>query len=82
MIPPLNSFDDLGLSAKVIKAVKSAGYTAPTPIQSGTIPHVLQKKMSWELLKQEREKQLLSFCLCSHSLKQVVQEHECPVLLY
>ncbi|MBB5074056.1 superfamily II DNA/RNA helicase [Bartonella callosciuri] len=44
MIPPLKSFDDLGLSAKVIKAVKSAGYTVPTPIQSGTIPHVLQKK--------------------------------------
>ncbi|MET3590226.1 superfamily II DNA/RNA helicase [Bartonella silvatica] len=44
MIPPLNSFDDLGLSEKVIKAVKSAGYTAPTPIQSGTIPHVLQRK--------------------------------------
>ncbi|UNE54769.1 DEAD/DEAH box helicase [Bartonella machadoae] len=44
MIPPLNSFDDLGLSAKVIKAVKSAGYTVPTPIQSGTIPHVLQRK--------------------------------------
>ncbi|WP_332066203.1 DEAD/DEAH box helicase [Bartonella sp. CB189] len=44
MIPSLNSFDDLGLSAKVIKAIKLAGYTAPTPIQSGTIPHVLQKK--------------------------------------
>ncbi|WP_208438117.1 DEAD/DEAH box helicase [Bartonella taylorii] len=44
MMPPLNSFDDLGLSAKVIKAVKSAGYTVPTPIQSGTIPHVLQRK--------------------------------------
>ncbi|WP_019218526.1 DEAD/DEAH box helicase [Bartonella florencae] len=44
MIPPLNSFDDLGLSEKVIKAIKSAGYTVPTPIQSGTIPHVLQKK--------------------------------------
>ncbi|WP_317993142.1 DEAD/DEAH box helicase [Bartonella gliris] len=44
MIQPLNSFDDLGLSAKVIKAVKSAGYTVPTPIQSGTIPHVLQRK--------------------------------------
>ncbi|MBX4336282.1 DEAD/DEAH box helicase [Bartonella raoultii] len=44
MIPPLNSFDDLGLSAKVIKAVKSVGYTIPTPIQSGTIPHVLQRK--------------------------------------
>ncbi|EJF81734.1 ATP-dependent RNA helicase rhlE [Candidatus Bartonella washoeensis] len=44
MIPPLKSFDDLGLSEKVIKAVKSAGYTIPTPIQSGTIPHVLQRK--------------------------------------
>ncbi|WP_336294382.1 DEAD/DEAH box helicase [Bartonella sp. CB169] len=44
MIEPLNSFDDLGLSTKVMKAVKSAGYTAPTPIQSGTIPHVLQRK--------------------------------------
>ncbi|GAA5099433.1 DEAD/DEAH box helicase [Bartonella acomydis] len=44
MITPLNSFDDLGLSAKVIKAIKSAGYIVPTPIQSGTIPHVLQKK--------------------------------------
>ncbi|WP_375659211.1 DEAD/DEAH box helicase [Bartonella sp. MR30HLJHH] len=44
MIPSLNSFDDLGLSAKVINAVKSAGYTTPTPIQSETIPHVLQRK--------------------------------------
>ncbi|MCZ2158436.1 DEAD/DEAH box helicase [Bartonella sp. 220] len=44
MIPSLKSFDDLGLSTKVIKAVKSAGYTVPTPIQSGTIPHVLQRK--------------------------------------
>ncbi|KEG20111.1 DEAD/DEAH box helicase [Bartonella bacilliformis] len=44
MTPPLNSFDNLGLSAKVIKAVQSAGYTAPTPIQSETIPHVLQHK--------------------------------------
>ncbi|WP_208440620.1 DEAD/DEAH box helicase [Bartonella raoultii] len=44
MIPPLNNFDDLGLSTKVIKAIKSVGYTVPTPIQSETIPHVLQRK--------------------------------------
>ncbi|QEE11998.1 DEAD/DEAH box helicase [Bartonella krasnovii] len=44
MIPSLNSFDDLGLSSKVINAVKLAGYTVPTPIQSETIPHVLQRK--------------------------------------
>ncbi|EJF87250.1 DEAD/DEAH box helicase [Bartonella rattimassiliensis] len=44
MIPSLKNFDDLGLSEKVINAVKSAGYTTPTPIQSETIPHVLQRK--------------------------------------
>ncbi|AQX28108.1 MULTISPECIES: DEAD/DEAH box helicase [unclassified Bartonella] len=44
MILPLDSFDNLGLSKKVIKAIKSAGYTSPTPIQSATIPHILQKK--------------------------------------
>ncbi|WP_273720366.1 MULTISPECIES: DEAD/DEAH box helicase [unclassified Bartonella] len=44
MIALLNSFDDFGLSTKVIKAIKSVGYTVPTPIQSETIPHVLQRK--------------------------------------
>ncbi|MCZ2204190.1 DEAD/DEAH box helicase [Bartonella sp. A05] len=44
MIPPLNSFDHLGLSTKVIQAVESVGYTTPTPIQNETIPHILQKK--------------------------------------
>ncbi|EJF75929.1 DEAD/DEAH box helicase [Bartonella alsatica] len=44
MIPPLNNFDDLGLSTKVIKAIKSVGYKVPTPIQSETIPHILQRK--------------------------------------
>ncbi|CBI76535.1 ATP-dependent RNA helicase [Bartonella clarridgeiae 73] len=44
MILPLDSFDNLGLSKKVIKAIKSVGYTTPTPIQSATIPHILQKK--------------------------------------
>ncbi|AQX22774.1 MULTISPECIES: DEAD/DEAH box helicase [unclassified Bartonella] len=40
----LDNFDNLGLSKKVIKAIKSAGYTIQTPIQSRTIPHILQKK--------------------------------------
>ncbi|OPB31529.1 Superfamily II DNA and RNA helicase [Bartonella sp. AR 15-3] len=44
MILALDSFDNLGLSKKVINAIKSAGYTIPTPIQSGTIPHILQKR--------------------------------------
>jgi len=36
------SFDDLGLSSQVQKAVADAGYTSPTPIQRQAIPVVLQ----------------------------------------
>src|SRR5580692_6467862 len=35
------SFEDLGLSPEVLKAVEDAGYTAPTPIQEQAIPYVL-----------------------------------------
>ncbi|EJW11229.1 ATP-dependent RNA helicase [Rhodovulum sp. PH10] len=38
------SFDQLGLSEKVLAAVKSAGYTSPTPIQEQAIPHVLARR--------------------------------------
>src|SRR3981189_3020340 len=34
------SFEDLGLSPEVLKAVADAGYTAPTPIQEQAIPYV------------------------------------------
>jgi superfamily II DNA/RNA helicase len=38
------TFADLGLSPKVLSAVTDAGYTTPTPIQAGAIPHALQRK--------------------------------------
>ncbi|MFC6488700.1 DEAD/DEAH box helicase [Nitratireductor sp. GCM10026969] len=38
------SFADLGLSPKVLSAVVDAGYTIPTPIQAGAIPHALEGK--------------------------------------
>ncbi|MGB6117623.1 MAG: DEAD/DEAH box helicase [Mesorhizobium sp.] len=38
------TFADLGLSQKVLSAVTDAGYTIPTPIQAGSIPHALQGK--------------------------------------
>jgi superfamily II DNA/RNA helicase len=38
------TFDSLGLSPKVLSAVTDAGYTVPTPIQAGAIPHALQGK--------------------------------------
>ena len=38
------TFDALGLSKKVLKAVEASGYTTPTPIQEQAIPHVLQHR--------------------------------------
>ncbi|EKF41106.1 DEAD/DEAH box helicase [Nitratireductor indicus C115] len=38
------TFSDLGLSAKVLSAVVDAGYTQPTPIQAGAIPHAIAGK--------------------------------------
>ncbi|MFN3349342.1 DEAD/DEAH box helicase [Pseudorhodoplanes sp.] len=38
------SFSQLGLSEKVLAAVKAAGYENPTPIQSQAIPHVLARR--------------------------------------
>lgn len=78
MIPSLNSFDDLGLSSKVINAVKLAGYTVPTPIQSETIPHVLQRKDVLGIAQTGTGK-TASFVLPMLTLlEKVVQEHECP----
>ncbi len=38
------SFDELGLRVELIKAVKSKGYTKPTPIQAQVIPVILDGK--------------------------------------
>ena len=38
------SFNDLGLSDKVLSAITSAGYTTPTPIQEQAIPHVMARR--------------------------------------
>src|ERR1700678_440248 len=37
-------FEDLGLSADVLKAVTESGYTIPTPIQAQGIPEVLRRR--------------------------------------
>ena len=38
------SFNKLGLSTPLLKAIKEQGYTEPTPIQEQAIPIILQKK--------------------------------------
>ena len=38
------SFDQLGLSPKVLEAVTAAGYTNPTPIQAQAIPPALERR--------------------------------------
>lgn len=42
--PEVITFEELGLSPKVLSAVTDAGYTNPTPIQAGAIPHALAGK--------------------------------------
>lgn len=42
--PEALTFSDLGLSPKVLSAVTDAGYSKPTPIQAGAIPHALLGK--------------------------------------
>ena len=42
--PEVTTFEELGLSPKVLSAVIDAGYTIPTPIQAGAIPHALNGK--------------------------------------
>ena len=36
------TFNDLGLSEKVLSAITASGYTIPTPIQAQAIPHALE----------------------------------------
>jgi len=36
------SFDQLGLRAELLKAIKSNGYTSPTPVQTRAIPVILE----------------------------------------
>ncbi len=38
---PLLTFDDLGLKPEILKSVKFAGFTAPSPIQAQAIPVVI-----------------------------------------
>lgn len=38
------TFDDLGLSPDLLKAIKEVGYTAPTPIQEKAIPIILMAR--------------------------------------
>jgi ATP-dependent RNA helicase RhlE len=37
----MSTFDQLGLSPEIVRAVREAGYDQPTPIQAQAIPHVL-----------------------------------------
>ena len=36
------SFKELGLSPNILAAIEESGYTQPTPIQAGAIPHIIE----------------------------------------
>jgi len=39
-----NSFNDLGISSPILKAIVEMGFEAPTEVQSKAIPHILNKE--------------------------------------
>ncbi len=49
--PPLIGFDEMNLSPSLCNALQDVGYETPTPIQSLTIPHLIQGR---DLLGQAR----------------------------
>lgn len=40
----MTTFENLNLNPKILSALEKKGYTIPTPIQAGAIPHILEKK--------------------------------------
>jgi hypothetical protein len=38
------TFHDLGLDESILKSIDEFGFTTPTPIQAGAIPHILEGK--------------------------------------
>ncbi len=40
----MTSFNDLGLAEPILRAISAAGYSTPTPIQSGVIPDMLGRR--------------------------------------
>ena len=42
-------FEDMGLTATMLKALHRAGYSEPTPVQSGVIPQALE---GWDIIAQ------------------------------
>ncbi len=39
-----NSFNDLGISPPILKAIEEMGFEAPTEVQSKAIPHILNQE--------------------------------------
>jgi hypothetical protein len=64
-------FHILGLSAKVLAAIKTAGYKAPTPIQDQAIPHVLARRDVLGIAQTGTGKTLPSCCDADHSWNRV-----------
>ena len=56
------SFDKLGLSPELLKAVAKQGYTTPTPIQEQAIPHVLSGSDMLASAQTGTGKQQVSLC--------------------
>jgi ATP-dependent RNA helicase DeaD len=75
------NFDELGLSAPVIAAIKELGFETPTPIQQQTIPMLLNKKTDLVALAQTGTGKTAAFGLPLIEQIDVYQSHVQAIIL-
>jgi ATP-dependent RNA helicase DeaD len=75
------NFDELGLSAPVIAAIKELGFETPTPIQQQTIPMLLNKKTDLVALAQTGTGKTAAFGLPLIEQIDIHQNHVQAIIL-
>jgi len=68
-------FNELGLSAELLRAVEEQGYEKPTPIQREAIPTFSKATIFSPAPRRARARPLASRCRCCRSLETLRQGH-------
>ena len=65
----MKTFEELGVSPEILKAIKEMGYENPMPVQEEVIPYLLGNGNDVVALAQTGEKQPHLVCRLSKKLK-------------
>jgi len=64
----MKTFEELGVSPEIRRAIEEMGYENPMPVQEEVIPYLLGENNDVVALAQEQVKQPHSVCPCSNRL--------------